>query len=252
MVETPDRPNDRPRILVVDDEPAVIALVRPILQRAGYDVVPATSAPEAIAQLDDSTSPGGRPFDCVITDALMPQISGQELVRLIRSQPRFAKLPVIMLTRQRQRENVRDAVEAGVTDYVLKPIDESLLVDKVALAIQKGGTRHIYELTISGELQKAKMTIPCRVLSISENDITMLVPFLLGPEHAYPLKIRLFEEIGITMPELNRVKCDPMAHGPDDAPELKFHVKMAFLGVPEDDLKKIRSWIQREAIKRKK
>src|SRR6185312_14457496 len=75
-------------------------------------------------------------FDLVITDAMMPKMTGLDLVRTIRRNPSFQHLPILMLTRKSDRSDVQKALEAGITDYVLKPIDEHLLLDKVTLSLK--------------------------------------------------------------------------------------------------------------------
>jgi len=115
------------RVLVVDDEPAILALLVQMLTRSRCTVTTAESANQAHTLLESGTAQ----FDCIITDAVMPGVSGYDFVTRLRKDPRFRELPVLMLTRKRHRKDVKLAVEAGVTDYVLKPIDEALLLEKL-------------------------------------------------------------------------------------------------------------------------
>jgi DNA-binding response OmpR family regulator len=125
------------RLLVVDDEPAVLEFLRALLSRSRYEVTTAESASEARRILDRET----QAFDCVITDAIMPEVTGYAFVASLRTDPRYAQLPVLMLTRKRHRKDVKLAVEAGVTDYVLKPIDDALLLEKLKLCLSKRGVQ---------------------------------------------------------------------------------------------------------------
>ncbi|MGZ3710064.1 MAG: response regulator, partial [Bdellovibrionota bacterium] len=169
-----EAPISRHRLLVVDDEPAVLKLVATILSKHGHEIATSASGADAYEQLKKET------FDCVVTDAIMPEVSGYDLVKLIRNHPGMAEMPVVMLTRKRHREDVKLAVEAGVTDYVLKPIDEHLLADKVESALKKGqGKRQVFESTINGEQAAAEIGFDCRVTAVSEADITLRLPMQL-------------------------------------------------------------------------
>lgn len=234
------------RLLVVDDEPAVLKLVKTMLGRAQYDVTICGSAIEGLRLMDDN------PFDCVITDAIMPVMTGYELVKAIRRHPVHAAVPVLMLTRKRHRQDVKKAVEVGVTDYVLKPIDEHLLLDKVELCLKKGtGTKHTFELSIAGEQSLAELKIDCRIITISETEMTMRLPFPVAELGTTTIASKLFDEIGIQMPYLSLVCCD---RGPaiDDFRGFDYEARFAFVGVREADLMKIRAWLQKEAIRRRK
>ena len=244
---TPASENGKARLLVVDDEPAVLKLVKAMLTRAQYRVLTCGSGTEALKMLDEMD------FDCVITDAVMPLMTGYDLVKAIRRHPSLASLPVLMLTRKRHRQDVKRAVEVGVSDYVLKPIDEHLLLDKVELCLTKGlGQRHIFELSVAGSQSQGSMSLAVEIISISETDIAIRVPLQLTPDYNFQFNLGIFAEIGINMPYLKFLKCDPASVDFADAKELGYEARFAFVGVPEADLKKIRNWLQKEMIRRRK
>ncbi|MCM2323373.1 MAG: response regulator [Oligoflexia bacterium] len=237
--------NPRSRILLIDDEPAILKLAETILRRAGHSVRATTSA-EAALELLVQADP---PFACVITDAMMPELSGFDVVRLIRSNPRFAALPVLMLTRKRQAEDVKEALAAGVTDYLVKPIDEHLLIDKVELCLKKGqGKRHVFEFPLVGPSAEARLELRARITSVSESGLTLrlAVPLAAGTE--FLLQGALFEEIGIPAPPLKLIQCEPL----ETTDPLAHEAKLAFVGLPEASLRKIRAWLHRqEALQRR-
>lgn len=236
----------KPRLLVVDDEPSILKLVQTLLSRANYDVVTAPSGTEGLKLLEESF------FDCVITDAIMPVMTGYDLVRAIRNHPKHSALPVLMLTRKRHRQDVKHAVEVGVSDYVLKPIDESLLLDKVEFCVKKGGgRRHVFELTLMGDEAHAMAQMACQIRSLSETGITLFVPLMLTDEHTCAYRIPVFVQMGIESPLMKLVSCQPSPM----APELKllpYEAKYSFIGMAEEDLRKIRAWMQRESVRRRK
>ncbi len=106
-----------PTALIVDDSATARAFVKATLARSGLQVVEASSGPEALNIL------GTRPIDVVITDVVMPDMDGYELVRRIRKDPRVGAVPVLLLT---SRGDVADKVagfEAGADDYMVKPFE---------------------------------------------------------------------------------------------------------------------------------
>ena len=111
-----------PRVLVVDDEPAVRSALRVNLARAGYEVVLAGTAEEALKALAE------RPVDLVLTDVKMPGAGGMALLeQLNRSSP---DMPVVMMTGHGRVEDAVAAMKAGASDYIIKPIskDELLVI----------------------------------------------------------------------------------------------------------------------------
>lgn len=79
------------RILAVDDEPSVLAVVRDILASAGYTVATAPSATDALERIEQDT------FDLIITDLRMPGMSGQDLIARLREHPVYRKVPIVVL-----------------------------------------------------------------------------------------------------------------------------------------------------------
>lgn len=232
-------------LLVVDDEPHFLKMIESILVRASYEVKTCEKTTEGLKILEYE------PFDCVITDALMPDMSGLEFVKELRKKPQFSNLPVLMLTRLKNRNDVQKAIEAGVSDYILKPIDEMLFLDKVELCIRKGlAKRQFFELPITGPLSQASLQFTCDILSLSETSLTIWSQMPLTDQTPLVLKTRLFQEIGIDLPSFKIVDCNLIPSS-----EEKFAgyiIKLSFLALSETELQKIRSWIQREALRQKK
>jgi two-component system, OmpR family, KDP operon response regulator KdpE len=115
-------------ILVVDDEPAIVRLVRAKLQADGYGVITAESGPQAIELFDQE-----RP-DLVILDLMMPQMDGFETLRRLRQ---FATTPVIMLTARGSDADKLRGFESGVDDYITKPFNPDELSARVAAVLRR-------------------------------------------------------------------------------------------------------------------
>src|SRR5256885_1259217 len=99
-------------ILVVDDEPALLASLRYALGRAGYDV---TTAPNGPAALKAARS---EPFDLILLDVMLPTIDGFEVCRRLREEVRA---PIVMLTARDEPVDRVVGLEVGADDYVTKP-----------------------------------------------------------------------------------------------------------------------------------
>jgi len=121
-------------ILVVDDAPQNIKLLRVILKDAGYRVVEANSGPEALALMKREKP------DAMVLDVRMPGMTGYEVCRQVREDPEFATLPVIMLTALSQPEERVQGIEAGATDFISKPFNKKELMARVqaSLALNRG------------------------------------------------------------------------------------------------------------------
>ena len=114
---------ERKRVLICDDDPLLLDLVRHRLSSRGYEVEVAEDGAEALSSIEIS------PPDAVVLDAMMPVVDGYELLRRLRARPETAAIPVIMLTARRQEEDVLSALQLGADDYMVKPfIPEELVV----------------------------------------------------------------------------------------------------------------------------
>lgn len=120
-------------ILVVDDSPHNVKLLRLILETAGYRVLETFSGAEALETLHRD-----RP-DAMLLDVRMPGMTGYEVCRKIRENPEFASLPVIMVTSLSLAEERVMGIEAGATDFISKPFSKNELLARVraSLAISK-------------------------------------------------------------------------------------------------------------------
>jgi two-component system KDP operon response regulator KdpE len=121
------------RILVIDDEPALVRLVRATLQADGYTVVTASRGEEALSLLEEE-----RP-DLVILDLIMPGMNGFETLRRIRERSR---LPVIVLTARATDADTLKGLQGGADDYVTKPFNPDELAARVKAVLRRsaGGT----------------------------------------------------------------------------------------------------------------
>ncbi|MCP3974498.1 MAG: glycosyltransferase [bacterium] len=122
--------NSRPRVLAVDDDRVMRAVIDKVLSQAGMEVV-AVEVDDAIHLL------GGDPFDLVVCDRTMPGISGQQFLEIVRSDPRFDFTPFLFLTVSEELDDLVAGLGAGADDYITKPFHPAELVARVTGRLER-------------------------------------------------------------------------------------------------------------------
>jgi two-component system phosphate regulon response regulator PhoB len=120
------------RILIIDDEPDILELVRFALTEEGYSVETASTASEGLENM------GRRTPDLVVLDLMLPDMSGTDVCRTMRGQAAFAEVPVIMLTARAEEVDRVVGFELGADDYVTKPFSPRELVLRVKAVLRRG------------------------------------------------------------------------------------------------------------------
>jgi two-component system alkaline phosphatase synthesis response regulator PhoP len=113
------------RILIVDDEPSIVVPLEFLMKREGYDVVVAEDGQAALDALARSTP------DLVILDVMLPKVSGFDVCRQIRGDPRWGGLKILMLTAKGRESEMQKGMELGADAYVTKPFSTRDLVARI-------------------------------------------------------------------------------------------------------------------------
>ncbi|KJJ83725.1 two component transcriptional regulator, winged helix family [Candidatus Omnitrophus magneticus] len=119
------------KILVVDDEPHIVTMVKARLESSGFSVVTASNGEEALAKTKE-THP-----DLVILDVMMPPPNGFQVCRILKSTPESQDIPIMMLTAKTTKSNEFWGIESGADAYVPKPYNAKELLEKVNALINK-------------------------------------------------------------------------------------------------------------------
>jgi len=112
-------------VLVVDDDPVILKLLEVNFEMEGFAVLIAHDGEEGIA-----VARTGQP-DVIVSDIMMPKMSGLELVTALKGDSATSEIPIILLSAKAQNADVRNGLDAGADDYVTKPFEPLDLVDRV-------------------------------------------------------------------------------------------------------------------------
>ncbi|UHA74770.1 SpoIIE family protein phosphatase [Paenibacillus sp. 481] len=160
-------------VLIVDDNPTNVMLVREILRKAGYTgISTASSAREMyrILGMEEPTGPLAVPeIDIILLDMMMPEIDGLEACRTVQQYAELKDIPIIMVTAVGDSHLLAQALDAGAVDYVTKPINKIELMARIRVALRlkqekdwhKERDRLIREeLRLAGKVQSSVLTEP--------------------------------------------------------------------------------------------
>jgi two-component system phosphate regulon response regulator PhoB len=120
-----------PLILVVEDEPPQVELLRYNLEKEGFRAIAAGDGEEAMARIAEETP------DLVILDWMLPNLSGLEVCRQLRARPETRQLPVLMLTARGEASDRVRGLELGADDYVVKPFSPSEVIARVRALLRR-------------------------------------------------------------------------------------------------------------------
>lgn len=178
------------RILVVDDEPKIVTIVVAYLQRDGYQALRADDGRAAL-ELARAEIP-----DLVVLDLMLPGLSGWDVCRELRRDPRTASVPIIMLT---ARDEVADRIvglELGADDYLVKPFDPKELIARIRAVLRRASDepRTSDAPAAARILQRGDLTIDQdrfearragQVLALTRTEFQLLVTLVVHPGRVF-------------------------------------------------------------------
>jgi len=127
-----EQSGEQARVLVADDDPAILRLIKTIVEKEGYTVVPARDGKEAYKLLQS-----GEQFAAAIFDVVMPYIQGTELVRYMHSEKKLMKIPVLMMTAEQNPRLSGESFSAGAVAFLPKPFTTSQLQMMLRTCVRK-------------------------------------------------------------------------------------------------------------------
>ena len=171
------------RILVVEDEPAVQALISYTLEQAGMQAATVASAEAALASLRDELP------DAVLIDWMLPNKSGLALAQELREAARTADLPLIMLTARGEEADRVKGLEQGADDYVVKPFSPRELVARINAVLRRRAPHTSDAVLSAGPLTlnplRHEVTLNQAPVTLGPTEFRLLHFFLAHPNRVY-------------------------------------------------------------------
>ncbi len=163
-------------VLIVDDA----SFIRDLMKKGLRSQFPGIQLEEAVNGRKAQQIIAAQSFDLILCDWEMPEMSGLELLSWFRQQVEYKAVPFIMVTSRGDKENVVQAIQAGVTDYIGKPFTQEQLITKVSKALSR-----------SGRLQALQSSAPVRMLStgVSNDSLSVLTGQKVVPPPAAPITL---------------------------------------------------------------
>lgn len=120
------------RVMVVEDEPENRLFIGLMLRTEGYEVLEAEDGPSAFQLLNDGQVP-----ELILLDVMMPGLNGWQVFEQLNRDPRWGRIPVVMLTALAQRSDVERAVQLGVDGYLTKPFEPADLIHTIEETLER-------------------------------------------------------------------------------------------------------------------
>lgn len=178
-----DRALVKPLVLVVEDEHALVTLLRYNFEAAGYEVATALDGEEALLAISER-----RP-DLIVLDWMLPSISGLEVCRQIRRKPETRDVPVIMLTARGEEGDRVRGLDSGADDYVTKPFSPNELVARVRAVLRRSRPSTAEEvLSYAGlamDLAAHRVTRNGRAIHLGPTEFRLLRHFMEHPGRVF-------------------------------------------------------------------
>jgi two-component system response regulator FlrC len=150
-------------VLVVEDDAALCEALCDTLEIEGYQVVTACNGTEALLKLAKNT------FKLVVSDVQMPVMDGLQLLDNMQSQ--YTNTPILLMTAYGSVPKAVEAIQAGASDYLIKPFDASALVDKVATLVEQNPVAANDRVVADGAMQRLYQL----AAKVAQTDVTVLI-----------------------------------------------------------------------------
>jgi two-component system phosphate regulon response regulator PhoB len=169
----------KPRILITEDEGALVAMLRYNLEKEGYRVDEAADGGEALLKVAEA------PPDLILLDWMLPSLSGIEVCRQLRRNPATRNIPIIMLTARGEEGDRVRGLDAGADDYVAKPFSPSELIARIRAVLRRIRPALAEEMLTCGDivmdLAAHKVTRNGREIHLGPTEFRLLRFFLEHP-----------------------------------------------------------------------
>lgn len=171
------------RILCVEDEPAIRAMIRFSLERENYAVIEAADARTARTLAADQLP------DLMLVDWMLPDLSGPELIQRFRRDPLTRDIPIIMLTAKSEEDDMIHGLDAGADDYLIKPVSLKTLSARIKALLRRSDGFDEQRIINAGRLQLNQDAHQLRIdgapVHLGTTEYRLLEFFMQHPEKVY-------------------------------------------------------------------
>lgn len=119
------------KVMVIDDEPDIVKLVKISLEMANFEVIEALSGKECLGKAQNTVP------DLFLLDIMMPEMNGYEVCQKLKAQDKTKHVPVVMLTAKGQKGDAEQGLKVGADDYIIKPFDPYELGEQIREILQE-------------------------------------------------------------------------------------------------------------------
>jgi two-component system, OmpR family, phosphate regulon response regulator PhoB len=172
-----------PLVLIVEDESALVAMLRYNLEREGFEVDEAHDGEEALTKLSE------RPPDIVLLDWMIPLVSGIEVCRQIRRSPELKDTPVVLLTARGEEADKIRGLNSGADDYLVKPFSTTELIARMRALLRRAkpevAAERLSYADLSMDLAAHRVTRRGRPVHLGPTEYRLLRFFLQHPGRVY-------------------------------------------------------------------
>ena len=118
------------KILVVDDEQDIVIIIGKVLEKSGYEVITANDGLECLDKVSEELP------DLILLDNIMPNMNGPAVRSKLKASKKTADIPVIMVTALADQEHIISAEKGGAVEYIVKPFDYTVMLEKIAQVLK--------------------------------------------------------------------------------------------------------------------
>lgn len=171
------------KILLVEDEESLREIVTFNVQNAGHSVVGTDNANDALMALEDFLP------DLILLDIMLPGLKGDQFLSLLRANPKFAMLPVIVISAKSSEEDIVRLLEAGADDYLTKPFSMKVLLAKIMVVLKRlqldDSGEFVNYAGISVDEVKHKVFVAGREIALTNKEFELLLLFVKHPRRVF-------------------------------------------------------------------
>lgn len=192
------------RILIVDDDPAIVRALRSYLEQAGFDILTASDGSTAMAQLRHETP------ELLILDLMLPDRDGWDITRTIRSDQSLGSIPIIMLTARVEDTDKIIGLELGADDYITKPFNAREVIARVRALLrrsQRGGqtvssTLQVGDLRL--DIEGRELQLQGKLVELTPTEFKLIHTLMESPGHTFTREELLERALGYAYEGMGR------------------------------------------------